>query len=70
MEKLKEYEKHVVDERTSGSNAAVSFCGEPIEEWAFTGPSHMVYNAMSKGRILPCKKCMTKILEHIKTQAV
>ena len=67
MKKLKEYEAHVVDERTSQSTeAAVSFCGEKIQGWAFTGPSHMVYNAMAQGRILSCPDCKSKILDYLK----
>lgn len=61
---MEEYVKHVKDERTSNiQNKDITFCGEPIMEWAFTGPSHVVANIQANGRLLPCEKCKEKIIE-------
>lgn len=69
MKKLKEYEAHVYDERTSNEQGTViSFCGEQLQGWYFTGPSHVIYNSMAQGRILPCSVCKSKILEYLKEQ--
>lgn len=62
--KLKEYQKHVTDERTSHiEKRQVAFCGEQITDWAFTGVSHMVMCLQTEDRLLPCPKCKEKIMQ-------
>lgn len=60
---MEEYRKHVLDERTSNiEKIKKSFCGEYIQDFAFTGTDHVVSNNQSKGRLLPCEKCRDKIV--------
>lgn len=69
MNKLKEYEAHVYDERNSNEKKKlISFCGEMLQDWYFTGPSHVVYNSMAQGRKIPCSKCKHIILTYINNQ--
>lgn len=64
MIKLKEYEKHVKDERTSNiEGRELTFCGQAIDDWFFTGPSHLVAARQCKDRLLPCPECKKKIIE-------
>lgn len=62
---MKEYQKHIKDERTSRvEKKDISFCGENINMvWAFTGVSHYVASRQCKDRLLCCPKCKRVVID-------
>lgn len=65
---MKEFEKHVLDERTSNiKGEKISFCKIKItDEWVFKTIDQVVNNHISEGRLLPCKECCKQIKKIIK----
>lgn len=62
----KDYIKHILDERRSNlSKTKVSYCGIPIISFHFTSTDHAMNELRSGGRLLPCKRCVKKIIKYL-----
>jgi len=68
MSNLKEFEAHIKDKLNCELNKKISFCGEITNEFMFEDASHAVMNRQREGRLLPCKKCVKKIIELLNTR--
>lgn len=61
-QQTEEYIKHI--RHTHEDKKKTAWCGqELIFDWAFVNIDHVAYNNMNGGRLLPCKKCVEKVIE-------
>ena len=67
---MKHYYKHILDNKTTEKDGVkTSFCGERLDlDFHFIDVEHAVRNRQNRGLLLPCKKCVSKIIKELKNK--
>lgn len=61
---MKEYIKHIANTMKGLTKTSKTLCGEETQGmWCFVSIDHAFYNNLADGRLLPCKKCVKKVLK-------